>query len=83
MCCTINRIVQAERYAAEIPVELIPDDNSWEPYLSMDDALERERVPEAQAKDDIIAASRGKGFRPEADLGVTGVRRPPGYGLSA
>lgn len=52
------RFVHAGRYAAEVPIELIPDDNAWGPYLSMQDALKLERVQEALEKGDIAAASR-------------------------
>lgn len=54
----VIRFVHAGRYAAEVPVELIPDDDAWGPYLSMDDALKLERVQEALEKGDIAAASR-------------------------
>lgn len=54
----VIRFVHAGRYAAEVPVELIPDDDAWGPYLSMDDALKLERVQEALETGDIAAASR-------------------------
>lgn len=54
----INRFVHAGRYAAEVPVELIPDDNAWGPYLSMNDALKLERVERALKRGDIASASR-------------------------
>jgi len=53
-----NRFVHAGRYAAEVPVELIPDDNAWGPYLSMEDALKLERVQEALETGDVAAALR-------------------------
>ena len=54
----VTRFVHAGRYAAEVPVELIPDDDAWGPYLSMEDALKLERVQAALEREDIAAASR-------------------------
>jgi hypothetical protein len=52
------RFVHADRYAAEVEVELIPDDDAWGPYLSQDDALKLDRVRSALKRGDIAAASR-------------------------
>ena len=54
----VTRFVHAGRYAAEVPIELIPDDDAWGPYLSMEDALKLERVQAALERQDIGAASR-------------------------
>lgn len=54
----VTRLVHAGRYAAEVSVELIPDDDAWGPYLSMDDALKLERVQTALEKGNISAAAR-------------------------
>ena len=54
----VTRFVHAGRYAAEVDVELIPDDDAWGPYLSMDDALKLERIQIALERGDIEAASR-------------------------
>lgn len=54
----VTRFVHAGRYAAEVSVELIPDDDAWGPYLSMDDALKLERVQAALEKGEIAAAAR-------------------------
>ena len=54
----IVRFVHAGRYAAEVPVELIPDDDAWGPYLSIADALKLERVQAALEQGDLAAASR-------------------------
>jgi len=54
----VTRFVHSGRYAAEVQVELIPDDNAWGPYLSLTDALKLERVEDALKAGDLIAASR-------------------------
>ncbi len=54
----VGRFVHAGKLAAEVTVELIPDDNAWGPYLSMGDALKIERVQEALERGDVAAASR-------------------------
>jgi len=54
----VSRFVHAGRYAAEVSVDLIPDDDAWGPYLSMQDALKLERVEIALQKGDLEAASR-------------------------
>jgi hypothetical protein len=57
MSKTVKRYVHAGRYAAEVEVELIPDDDAWGPYLSLEDALKLERVEEALKSGDITAAA--------------------------
>lgn len=52
------RFVHTEKYAAEVEVELVPDDNAWGPYLTMDDALKLDRVKDALKRGDVAAASR-------------------------
>ena len=52
------RFVHTEKYAAEVEVELIPDDGAWGPYLSRDDALKLDRVRMALKRGDIAEASR-------------------------
>lgn len=52
------RYVHAEKYAAEVEVELVPDDGAWGPYLSKDDALKLDRVRSALKRGDVAAASR-------------------------
>lgn len=53
-----TRYVHADRYAAEVEVELIPDDGAWGPYLSKDDALKLDRVRMALKRGDLVTASR-------------------------
>jgi hypothetical protein len=52
------RFVHEGKYAAEVQVELIPDDGAWGPYLSADDALKLDRVRLALRRGDIASASR-------------------------
>ena len=52
------RFVHADKYAAEVEVELVPDDDAWGPYLSREDALKLDRVRSALKRGDIAAASR-------------------------
>ena len=52
------RFVHTDKYAAEVEVELIPDDGAWGPYMSREDALKLDRVRSALKRGDIAAASR-------------------------
>jgi hypothetical protein len=54
----VFRFVHTDKYAAEVEVELIPDDGAWGPYLSKEDALKLDRVRSALKRGDIAAASR-------------------------
>ncbi len=54
----VTRFVHAGRLAAEVPIDLVPDDGAWGPYLSMEDALKLERVTEALERGDIAAAAK-------------------------
>lgn len=53
-----TRFVHGGRYAAEVDVDLVPDDGAWGPYLSKDDALKLDRVRTALKNGDVAAASR-------------------------
>jgi hypothetical protein len=51
------------KYAAEVPVELIKDDTTWSPYLSLEDARKLEAVRLALRRCDIAeAAKHGRVF---------------------
>ncbi len=52
-----TRLVHAGKFVAEVDVELIPDDEAWGPYLSLDDALKLERVQKALEAGDLKAAA--------------------------
>ena len=52
------RLVHADKYAAEVEIELIPDDGAWGPYISREDALKLDRVRSALKRGDIASAGR-------------------------
>jgi hypothetical protein len=52
-----TRMVHAGKYVAEVEVELIPGDEAWGPYLSVEDGLKLERVQKALETGDLKAAS--------------------------
>lgn len=54
----VTKLVREGKYAAEVQVELIPDDGAWGPYLSLEDALKLDRVRQALKSGDIATASR-------------------------
>jgi hypothetical protein len=55
---TVNRLVHAGKYVAEVTVESIPDDEAWGPYLSIEDAMKLQRVEKALQAGDLKAASK-------------------------
>jgi hypothetical protein len=54
----VVRFVHENEYAAEVEIELIPDDDAWGPYISMLDVLKLDRVRLALRRGDIDAAGR-------------------------
>jgi hypothetical protein len=52
------RFVHADKYAAEVDVDLVADDGAWGPYISMEDALKLDRVRLSLKRGDIEAAGR-------------------------
>jgi hypothetical protein len=59
-----TKFIHEGRYAAEIPVELIEDDSSWSPYLSIEDATKLDTVRNALRDGDVAAAAKyGRIFR--------------------
>jgi hypothetical protein len=50
--------VQAGKYAAEVPAEVIEQEDSWSPRLTLDDARKLERVRLALQSGDIKSAAR-------------------------
>ena len=52
------RFVHTDKYAAEVEIQLIPDDGAWGPYISKEDALKLDRVRSLLKRGDIAAASR-------------------------
>lgn len=45
-------------YVAEVDVELLEDDTSWAPYLSVEDAYRLDDVRSALRRKDIVGAAR-------------------------
>ena len=58
MTHSVKRLIQAGKFVAEVTVESIPDDEAWGPYLSVDDALNLQRVEKALKAGDLKAAAR-------------------------
>lgn len=53
-----KQLIHEGKYAAEVEVELIPDDDAWGPYIGMEDIRKMDRVRLALRKGDIAAASK-------------------------
>ncbi len=52
------KLVHEGKYAAEVEVELIEDDTSWSPYLSVADANKLDLVRKALRLGDLASAAR-------------------------
>jgi hypothetical protein len=53
-----TRLVREGRLVAEIEVHLIESEDSWVPYLSLEDAYKLDDVREALRRGDIEAAAK-------------------------
>jgi hypothetical protein len=53
-----KKLVHEGKFAAEVDVELIVDENGWGPYLSVADAEKLDHVREALRRGDIKSAAR-------------------------
>lgn len=53
-----TKLVHEGTYVAEVDVELIETDESWSPYLSLEDAYKLDDVREALRRGDIKSAAR-------------------------
>jgi hypothetical protein len=51
-------LVREGKYAAEVTIELIDDEGSWSPTMSLDDARKLDAVRTALRAGDLAAASR-------------------------
>jgi hypothetical protein len=61
-----TKYIHEGQFVAEVEVEVIEDDTSWSPYLSVADALRLDKAREALRKGDIkTAASLGQVYRLE------------------
>ena len=52
------KFIHESRYVAEVEVEVIEDETSWSPYLSLEDAQRLDQVRDALRSGDIKAAAR-------------------------
>ena len=52
------KFVHEGKYVAEVEVELIEAEESWAPYLSLEDAYKLDDVRDALRRGDITAAAR-------------------------
>ena len=53
-----TKLVQEGGYVAEVEVHLIESEDSWAPYLSLEDAYKLDDVREALRRGDIEAAAK-------------------------
>ena len=53
-----TEFVREGKYAAEVPVELIEEEDGWSPYLSLDDARKLEAVRLALRQGDVATAAK-------------------------
>lgn len=61
-----TKYIHEGRFVAEVEVEVIEDDSSWSPYLSVVDATRLDQVREALRRGDLkAAASIGRVYRLE------------------
>jgi hypothetical protein len=51
-----TKLVQAERYVADVDVELIDDDTGWVPFLTPEDAFKPDDVRAALRRGDLHSA---------------------------
>ncbi len=53
-----TEFVRQGKYAAEVPVGLIEEEDGWSPYLSLDDARKLEAVRLALRQGDVATAAK-------------------------
>lgn len=54
----VMKVVTEGRYAAEVTVRLLYEDDGWSPYLSVEDAIKLDTVRLALRHGDLQTASR-------------------------
>ena len=52
------RVIIEEKYAAEVPIEMLEDETGWSPYVTFDDATKVADVRRALRSRDIATATR-------------------------
>ncbi len=61
-----TKYIHEGHFVAEVEVEVIEDDSSWSPYLSVADAARLDKVRDALRRGDLkAAASLGRVYRLE------------------
>ena len=61
-----TKYIHEGQFVAEVEVEVIEDDSSWSPYLSVADAIRLDKVREALRRGDLkTAASLSRVYRLE------------------
>jgi hypothetical protein len=53
-----SKYVHEGQYVAEVDVELLEDETSWSPYLSVEDAYKLDDVRDALRRGDLEAAAK-------------------------
>jgi hypothetical protein len=53
-----TKLIHAGHYAAKVDVELIHDDSSWSPYLSVEDALKLDQVRQYLREGNLTEAQK-------------------------
>lgn len=53
-----TKLVREDEFVAEVEVHLIESEDSWAPYLSLEDAYKLDDVREALRRGDIEAAAK-------------------------
>lgn len=54
----LKKLIREGQYIAEVEIELIDTDESWSPYLSIDDAYKLDDVRDALRRGDIRSAGK-------------------------
>lgn len=53
-----TKLVHEGNYAAEIEIEIIDSENSWSPYITLEDALKLDKVRELLKENKIAEAKK-------------------------
>mgnify|MGYP000947365940 FL=1 len=53
-----TKYVHEGQYVAEVDVDLIEEEGTWSPYLSIDDAYKLDDVRDALRRGDLVSASQ-------------------------
>ncbi|MBX9906077.1 MAG: hypothetical protein K2Y31_17155 [Burkholderiales bacterium] len=53
-----TKFIHESRYVAEVEIDVIEDETSWSPYLSLEDAKRLDQVREALRSGDVKTAAQ-------------------------